>query len=177
MKINFDKDKFLKLLKQEKILKDQGKLLSDYDETKKYELIKYLGLLENQIFWKNRNEYIEMLDSFIKKKISLDQFFQQFSRLYGLNRKDAQKWKKNLEEEIFVNKSNEIDIEINPKSYKFTKIISDLHSSVDLCDPDVSLQMNLEYPESLSYALSEDFLRLIIENDILPKLKKYYKKS
>lgn len=56
MKIKFDKDKCFKLLKERKSLQEQGKLLKDYDKAKNDELISYLILIEDQIFWENRKE-------------------------------------------------------------------------------------------------------------------------
>jgi len=177
--MKFDKHKCLKLLKERKSLKKEGKLLQDYDKTKYDELISYLSLLEDQIFWESRKEYIQILDLFVSKKITLDQFFEQFCGLRGSNLKSARMWKKKSEEEAFVvfTKSNEIDIQFTPKSCGFTEIISYLHSLVDACDPDVTLEMNLKQPELLWYGISEEYLRLRIEKYFLPQLKKYCKKS
>ena len=88
-------------------------------------------------------------------------------------------WTEKLEEEALVvfPKSNEINSQVNPKSCGFTKIISYLHSLVDTCDPDVTLEMNLKQPELLWYGISEEYLRLRIEKYFLPKLEKYCKKS
>lgn len=88
-------------------------------------------------------------------------------------------WKEKLEEEAFVvfPKSTEINIQVNPKSCGFTKIISYLHSLIDVCDPDVTLEMNLKQPELLWYEISEEYLRLRIEKYFLPQLEKYCKKS
>jgi hypothetical protein len=87
-------------------------------------------------------------------------------------------WKEKLEEEASVvfPKSNEIDIQLNPKSCGFTEIISYLHSLVDARDPDVTLEMNLKQPELLWYGISEEYLRLRIEEYFLPKIKEYCKK-
>jgi hypothetical protein len=62
MKIQFNKNKYLELLKEEKSLEKEGKFLRDYDKSKNDELLNYLGLLEDQIFWENREEYIQILD-------------------------------------------------------------------------------------------------------------------
>ena len=88
-------------------------------------------------------------------------------------------WKKNLEEEVcgIMTQSNKMDFQFNPKSYGFTEIISDLHSLVDICDPDVTLEMNLKQPELLYYGMSEEYLRLEIEEYFLPQLEKYCKES
>jgi len=177
--MKFDKDKCLKLLKERKSLQKEGKLLRDYDKAKNNELISYLSLVEDAIFWESGKEYIQILDLFVSKKITLDQFFNQFCGLRGSNLRSARMWKKKLEEEAFVvfPKSTEINIQVNPKSCGFTKIISYLHSLVAACDPDVTLEMNLKQPELLWYGISEEYLRLRIEKDFLPKLEKYCKKS
>lgn len=101
MKMKFEKHKFLKLLKERKKLKKKGKLLEDYDETKNNELINYLILLEDQIFWESIKEYIQILDLFVNKKIILDKFFKQFCRLRGSNLRSARMQEKNLEEKAF----------------------------------------------------------------------------
>ena len=74
MKMKFDKDKCLKLLNERKSLQKEGKLLPDYDKAKNDELISYLIMVEDQIFWESRKEYIQILDLFVSKKISLDEF-------------------------------------------------------------------------------------------------------
>ena len=177
--MKFDKDKCLKLLKERKSLQKEGKLLRDYDKAKNDELISYLSLIEDQIFWESRKEYIQILDLFVSKKITLDQLFKQFCGLRGSNLRSARMWKEKLEEEAFVvfPKSTEINIQVNPKSCGFTEIISYLHSLVDACDPDVTLEMNLKQPELLWYGISEEYLRLTIEKYFLPQLEKYCKKS
>lgn len=76
--MKFDKDKCLKLLRERKSLQKEGKLLRDYNKTKNDELIKYLSLIEDQIFWESRKEYIQILDLFVSKKITLNHFFKQF---------------------------------------------------------------------------------------------------
>ena len=177
--MKFDKDKCLKLLKERKSLQKEGKLLRDYDKAKNDELISYLSLVEDAIFWESGKEYIQILDLFVSNKIILDQFFKQFCGLRGSNLRSARMWKEKLEEEAFVvfPKSTEINIQVNPKSCGFTEIISDLHSLVDACDPDVTLEMDLKHPELLFYGISEEFLRFTIEENFLPQLEKYCKKS
>jgi hypothetical protein len=178
MQIEFDKHKCLKLLKKRKSLKKEGKLLRYYDKAKNNELISYLILLEDQIFWKSRKEYIQILESFCINKTNFDDFFGEFCWLRGSNLRPAIMWKEKLEEEASVvfPKSNEIDIQLNPKSCGFTEIISYLHSLVDARDPDVTLEMNLKQPELLWYGISEEYLRLRIEEYFLPKIKEYCKK-
>jgi hypothetical protein len=179
MKMEFDKHKCLKLLKERKSLKKKGKFLWDSDKAKSKELTRYLSLLDDQIFWESRKKYCQILDLFLRKKISLDEFVNQFYVLRGSNLKASRMWEKNLEEEacgIFP-KSTKIDFQLNPESVGFTKIISNLHSWTNLCDPDITSEMNLKQPELIGYGISEEFLRFTIEEDFLPQLEKYCKES
>ena len=173
--MEFDKDKCLKLLKERTSLKNEGKSLRDYDKAKNDELIGYLKLLEDQIFWKSRKQYFQILELFGKKKITLDQFFEQFCGLRGSNLKAVKMWEENLEAEAggILTQSNQVDIHYNSKSCGFIKIISHLHSLVDLCDPDITFEMNLKHPELIGYGISEEFLRLRIKEYFLPKIKEY----
>ena len=175
--MEFDRNNCLKLLKQRKILKKEGKFFWDCDKAKSNQLFRYLILLNDQIFWENRNKYCQILDLFIRKKISLDEFCHQFYRLRALNISEAQMWEKSLEEEAcgILTQSNKIDFELNPESGGFTSIISSLHSWTNLCDSDVTLEMNLEEPELIEYGISEEFFRLILEEEFLPQLEKYCK--
>ena len=166
-------------MKKRKSLQKEGKFLWDSDKAKSKKLTRYLSLLDDQIFWESRKKYYQILYLFLRKNISLDEFINQFCGLRGSNLRSARMWKEKLEEEAFVvfPKSTEINIQVNPKSCGFTKIISYLHSLVDACDPDVTLEMNLKQPELLWYGISEEYLRLRIEKYFLPQLEKYCKKS
>ena len=55
--------------------------------------------------------------------------------------------------------------------------MSHLHSLVAICEPDITLEMNLKHPELIGYGISEEFLRLRIEKYFLPQLEKYCKES
>ena len=136
-------------------------------------------MVEDQIFWESRKEYTQMLDLFVSKKITLEQFFTQFCGLQGSNLKSARMWKNNLEEQACGSWTqwNKIDFQLNLESAGFTKIISNLHSWTDLYNPDTTLEMNLKQPELIAYGISEEFLRIIIEEDLFPQLEKYCNKS
>lgn len=177
--MDFNKKKFFELMKESKKLGQEGKFLWDSDKAKNKELVGYLILLDDQIFWQSRKEYCQILDLFISNKITIDEFFKQFYGLRGSNLKASKMWKDNLEAEAcgILTKSNEIDFQLNPESRGFTKIISHLHSLTDLCDPEITLEMNLKNPELLGYGISEEFLRLQIKEDFLPIIVEYCKES
>ena len=97
----------------------QGKYLRVYDKAK---LIEYLTLLDDEIFWKSRYQYLQILKSFISKSIDVDELIQKFNHLRGSNMKAFKMRKENLE--------NEINLQLNPKSNGFTKIISSIYMTI-----------------------------------------------
>jgi len=91
MRINFDKEKCLKLMKESEKLRQERRSFWDYEKGKSNELTRYLTLLYDHIFWQSRKEYLQILESFCNKKISLDEFFNQFYGLRGSKTIDS-KW-------------------------------------------------------------------------------------
>lgn len=172
-RMKFDKNRCVELLKEIRSLQKEGKWFIDYDKAKNDELNNYLTLIENKVFWENGKKYIQLLDLFVTKRMTLDQFSTKFCYLWSSNLNSSDIWIEKLEEEDSL-KSTEINIQINPKSYGFSEIISDLHSLIDLYNPDVTLEMNLKEPELLGYGISEEYLRLTIEEDFLPQLKAFF---
>ena len=63
---------------------------------------------------------------------------------------------------------------VNPKSKGFTDIICDIYFTLDLYDSDVTFEMSLENPDLLGYAISEEFFRLSIGGNFIPKIIEYY---
>ena len=173
--MNFNKSQCLSLLKKRKNLWKEGKSLRNFNKFESDKLLEYLTLIEDQVFWQSRKNYYETLDSFINKKISLDEFFKQFYNLWGSNLKLSRTLINNLEKEAYsqVTKSNEIGIELDSKSKGFTAIISSFHSWVELCNPEITLEINLERPDLIGYGISEELLRSPVAEDCLSKLKKY----
>ena len=169
--MDFNRKKCLELMKESKKLYQEGKLLGDYDEAKSKELTQYLTLLEDDIFWKSRYQYLQILESFISRSIDADELIQKFNDLRGSNMKASKMREENLE--------SEMDLQLNPQSPGFTKIISSIYMTIDLFDPDITLDMNLKLkdPELIVYGISEEFLRLHLKDNFLPRIRAYCKKS
>jgi hypothetical protein len=81
------------------------------------------------------------------------------------------------EGEGFLPEASEMDFQLNPQSPGFTKIISSIDTTIDLFDPDITLDMNLKHPELIGYGISEEFLRLDLKDNFLPRISAYCKKS
>ncbi len=118
----------MNLLKQKNKLTKEGKSLKQFDHNQHIQLLTYLALLEDQIFWENRKDYIKIVKSFIYKPIHFDQFISQFSELIGSNLGGSLLMRQNLEKEAsgILIELNEIDLSVNSKSVGFSKVISNL---------------------------------------------------
>ena len=166
---HFNKDRCLELMTELNKLRQQGKSFQDFDKTKDKELTHYLTLLYDDIFWKSRNEYLEIIENFLNKSIDVDEFIQKFDYLHGSNMKESDMRIENLE--------NEIEVLLNPESRGFTEIISFLDAIIELFDPEITFDMNLKQPDLIGYGISEELLKLNLKNNFLPKIRKYCKKS
>ena len=87
--------------------------------------------------------------------------------------------KENLKAEAFgaLPEGSEIDFQLNPQSRGFRKILSSLENKIDLVDPDIDFDMDLKYPELTGYGISEEFFRLYLKNNIIPRIAEYCKDS
>lgn len=173
----FNKQKCLELMVESKKLLQQGKSLWDSDKAKSKKLTQYLTLLYDDIFWKSRYQYIQILESFINRSIDVDELIQKFNDLRGSNMKASKMREENLEAEAFLPEASEMDFQLNPQSPGFTKIISSIDTTIDLFDPDLTLDMNLKHPELIGYGISEEFLRLDLKDNFLPRIRAYCKES
>ena len=88
-------------------------------------------------------------------------------------------WKSKLTQQDLDShsESTEINFQLNDKSIGFITLISDLTDLLEKYNPDATLEMNLEYPELINYGMSEEYLRVILEEEFLPKLQNYCNKS
>lgn len=175
--MKFNKNKFLQLLKEKALFISKNGSLKDFQtlyREKYLKLLEYQGLLEENIFWKRQKRYIKILDDFIHNKIVFDQFMRQLFNLKASNRKLYRELIINLEKNLLTNPAlDDINIDYNPKSVGFIKLVSDLELSADICDPELSTEKNLKLPEQVEYRLSEELFKLNIEEFFLPKMKNY----
>src|SRR5687767_5384708 len=137
--MNFNKQKFLELWVKSRKLLQQGTTLWNYDKAKNKELTQYLTLLSDDIFWRSRYQYFQILENLNSGSINVDEFIQKFDALHRSNRKASKIRIENLEYEI--------DVELNPESRGFTHIISSISMTIELFNPEITLDMNLKDPE------------------------------
>lgn len=160
--MEFNKNHYFKLLREMKQLKH------NIDKTKQKEVLQYEILLMDDIGWKNRYEYLQIVKLFVQKLITMDEFQDQFSKLYDFNCSIVQIYRKNLKTEAFSNfcieKKDEIKLSIDSRSIGFMKTISIIFHH---------LEEYLEYSDSITPDMDEESLRNYIKEICLPKIASY----
>ena len=64
-------------------------------------------------------------------------------------------------------------MQLNPKYFGFTKIISDIYADIDTFDPDLGNSESSIY----GIAITEEYLRIVVKDDYLPRISAYCKES
>lgn len=176
--MDFNKKKFVELLKESKQLRLKGKHLLDVNQAKFRELTHYFSLIEDDIFWQNRNSYLEIVKLYTNKNMTTKTFSQKFGKQLSSDNNKYDIRRKELESKAFDNlsKASEIDFQLHAESVGFRKIISNMNHYRDLIDPDIDLNYNLDNLSSLGYGISEEFMKELCKRYFLPELQKYCKK-
>jgi hypothetical protein len=126
--INFDTSRYLQLLKQRKFLREQGESLNDEEFN---EFLSYGIILENQIYYNQKDEYIGLVAKYLntkKSKIAAQFFVADFNTIFQKDNKALDLF----EEEILQEGPQILDtFSIHPKSEDFSIFIEDM---VGLCE-------------------------------------------
>jgi hypothetical protein len=138
--INFDKSRYIELLK------NQERSLLDENPKERRELFSYKIILENQIYYNRKAEYIFLVEEYLRENAGEDgarlfvwEFFQIF-------KKDNKAFKI-LEKEILQEGLQKLDtFWIDPKSTEFSALINQIVGSCEFLtfDPEDTYGMTLD---------------------------------
>jgi hypothetical protein len=153
--INFDTSRYIQLLKKRKFLIEQGEFLNDEEFL---EFLSYGVILENQIYYNRKDEYIRLVAKYLntkKGKIAAQFFVADFDTIFQ-NDNEALDL---LKEEILQEGLQRLDtFPINPKSEDFSIFIEDM---VGLCE---SLTFDKENHDGITLDQFYDYLeKLFVE--------------
>lgn len=70
--INFDKTRYIELLKKEETLKNQEISLLDENLKERRELFSYKIILENQNYYNRKVEYISLVEEYLRENTGKD---------------------------------------------------------------------------------------------------------
>lgn len=163
--INFDKIRCIELFKKEEILRNEGISLLDENPKERRELFSYKIILENQIYYNRKAEYIFLVEEYLREnageagaRLFLWEFFNIF-------RKDN-KALEILEKEVLEQSIKRLaTFCIDPKSTEFSALINHIVGHCEFLTFD---------PED-SYGTTLDQFRDSIEK-IFFKMQKYFDK-
>jgi hypothetical protein len=177
--MDFNKKKCLKLIKESTTLLKRGEYLWNLDQTKNDQLNAYIIILSDNVFWKSKNDYFQILKLLSEQKITVNEFINQYAIIRSSNLNSLEIIKKNLETEAFddLNEINELEIELNPKSFGFTNVLYYIDNYIDLVDSNISFDVNIKNPELMGYGISEELFRIEMKDNFLPIIFEYCKES
>ena len=155
-----DKTLYMKLLIKSKSLRDMGKSLSDENYQEFRRLLSYQVILEDQIRYNRKTEYIFLIADYLGETIGPVIFRFMFIRM----RKEDTKARENLEKNFQQLAAFSIDSKSIGFSDPINQIVTDCEKPFDF-DP-----IDEENPE---YGISEKvFQDLVIKNCL--KMQKYF---
>jgi len=144
--INFDKSRYIELLKKEETLKNQEISLLDENPKERRELFSYKIILENQIYYNRKVEYISLVEEYLRENAGEDGarlFVWEFFKIFKKNNKAL----KILEKEILEQGIQKLaTFCIDPKSTEFSALINQIAGSCEFLtlDPEDTYGMTLD---------------------------------
>jgi len=118
--INFDTSRYFQLLKKRKFLREQGEFLNDADN---YEFLSYSVILEKQIYYNRKDEYIDLVAKYLntkKSEIAAKFLVADFNTIFNNDNKALDL----LIEEILQEGPQILDtFSIHPKSEDFSELV------------------------------------------------------
>ena len=123
--MTYNQNRYIELLKRSEDLKNLGKSLYQESEGEYLELSKYEGVIESYLFWKSRILFLLLMEKFVNKIISGEEFSDSFFELRQKLLYECDDFRKELGSEKLK------DFQIDPRSYKFSSVISFLRAECD----------------------------------------------
>jgi len=152
----FNKVRYIELLKKYQSLQSKHSSLWQEDDVEYSELLSYGVILENQIFYSRRHDYIALIEKYVTKEIDSLLLRLEFFQMQREDRKIIKDLEKNFER-----LSN---VSIDSKSGEFSPLIGDIF---DACE---ALKCDSEPEEA--YGITEPQFRAFLEKTFL-QMQKY----
>lgn len=144
--INFDKTRYIELLKKREFLKNEGTFLFDENREEDLELSSYNIILENQIYYNRKAEYISLVEEYLREnagEAGARLFVWEFFKIFKKDNKALRV----LEKEILQQGIQKLaTFQIDPKSTEFSDLVDQIVSSCEFLtfDPEDTYGMTLD---------------------------------
>ena len=100
--INFDKTRYIELLKKKEFLKNEGTSLFNQNPKEDLELLSYGIILENQIYYNRKAEYIFLVEEYLRENACKDGarlFVSEFFKIFKKDNKALKAFEKEILEQ------------------------------------------------------------------------------
>ena len=138
--------------------KPRKSLKTPIEKLKNYSLI-----VEDSVFWASRQAYLEVVQSFLSKKIDGETFTSKFFQLRSQDMCSTDELCAIIEDQILPIP----DLYYTFKATDFNSEIGELYLEIDRYDPDI----DDSHWDGIVY--SESQLRSLIQENFVPRLQKY----
>ena len=96
--MTYNNERHKQLVKRFLDLRNQGKRLFHENRKEDFELNKYDGAVEEQLYWAHREEFIKLIKNFLTHTIDFDEFNSDFLFLYNNVRREHNLFVRDLEQ-------------------------------------------------------------------------------
>lgn len=124
--IGFDKRKYVQLLKKEEIFEEEGKSFFDENREENLELLSYDIILQNQIYYNRKDEYINLVSKYLnlpKTERAAELFAWNFFNLFTADSNAIHHFRKEICQEGIQRLDPFL---IHPKSTDFYDLVEDI---------------------------------------------------
>ena len=124
--LNLDKTRYIELLKKKKFLRNEGISLLDENRKEGLELLSYSIILENQINYNRKAEYIFLVEEYLRESAGEDGAHLFIWEFFKIFKKDI-KALGILEKEILQQGIQKLaTFQMDPKSTEFSALVEDI---------------------------------------------------
>lgn len=144
--INFDTTRYIELLKKKQSLENKGTFLFDENREEYLELLSYSAILENQIHYNRKSEYVFLVEKYLRESADEDRarlFVWEFFKIF----KEDNKALVILEKEILQQGVQKLStFQIDPKSTEFSALVDQILGSCEFLtfNPEDTYGINLD---------------------------------
>ena len=160
-KMQYNYQKYIKLLKYDDSFRKKTKFLEDENKLKYLELKNYSRQINEHLHWYQKNEYLQLIEDFLSFKINGKKFESKFCSMVEAIEKECLLLTKNYERLK--------TIELNPISFGFAKWISEIY----FCCDELYSDFDKKDPPDFPFAKTEEQLRDAVKS-LFPEIQKYF---
>jgi hypothetical protein len=159
------KETFLQLLEYSNELEKNQKYLIKEDPIAFNKLLNFLVIIEENLHWKVKNQYVKLIEHFLNKNISADDFSIIFIRMFEKTVEKVRRLEIDLKEKNSLNpsfQSSEIsELLLKGKACGIADLLSSVYGDCDRFNPDLCSENDFYLDErQLKDSIEKTYLQI-----------------